>query len=103
MHYKNGEEAREGDYVICQPDPRYDATICGRLHSLRAGDPCCEAQLCVPVMGGTTNYGVKVSQCFHAASAFGVYAKTIEQAKTTLERLQPRETVNGASPMTPTK
>ena len=70
MHYKNGNEAREGDPAICRPDKDRSYTLAGKLHTLKPGLISCNAQLAVPIVGGVNNMCVTVGDCYHAADAY---------------------------------
>lgn len=75
MHYKNGREAREGDFVIQQENSRpggtpYGPIRAGRVHSLSAQSQTCNGQLFVPTYGGHTNHSVTLADCIHAEDAW---------------------------------
>lgn len=67
MHYKNGREAKSGDPVVGK---NYNSFFAGVLHSLNAGCTTCNAQVAIPVIGGSTNWCVTVGELYHAEDAF---------------------------------
>lgn len=68
MHYANGREAREGDFVVGATYPG-GPVIAGRIHSLQASCDSCNGQVCVAVYGGTSQWSVTVGQLYHAEDA----------------------------------
>lgn len=69
MHYKNGREAQEGDFVI-NNDGRN--VKCGRIHSLSAQAATCNAQMAVAVFGGCVQHCVTLSECLHAEDVWAL-------------------------------
>lgn len=63
MHYKNGREAQEGDFVIHKDG---DKVIAGRIHSLQPKANTCNGLIAVPVLGGTNQQYVTVGDCILA-------------------------------------
>ncbi len=67
MHYRNGREAHEGDFVIHNDGYKVK---CGRVHSLSAQSTTCNGQMAVAVLGGSVQEYVTLSNCLHADDAW---------------------------------
>lgn len=67
MHYKNGREAHEGDFVIHKDG---DRVLAGKVHSLNTQAKTCNGQIAIPVLGGCTHYCVTLSDCLRADDAW---------------------------------
>lgn len=79
MHYKNGREAREGDFVIVKATYG-DKVYAGRLHSLNATATTCNAQVAYAIPGGSSNLSVTVgAEVFHAEDAWGFIPEEFER------------------------
>jgi hypothetical protein len=81
MHYKNGREAKDGDFVIVEEGSQIRA---GKIHSLVAGCDTCNCQVSYPVMGGTSGTCTTISKCYHAEDAY----KAIEELNKPKESAQ---------------
>lgn len=68
MHYKNGREAKELDYVVWNDGN--NKVIAGRIHSLSAQSQTCNGQIVVPTLGSVQNFYVTLSNCLHADDAW---------------------------------
>jgi hypothetical protein len=76
MHYSNGREARNGDFVIAK---NYGHVVAGVIHSLNPACETCNGTVCWPVMGGVNSTSVNVKDCVHAEDALA--AVTPDEAK----------------------
>ena len=77
MHYKNGNEAHEGDPVICRPDLNSSYTIAGKLHSIQTLSDTCNGQVAVTIQGGVEQTDVNIKDCYHAADAYETLDKVV--------------------------
>ena len=79
MHYKNGREAREGDFVIVKTTFG-DKVYAGRLHSLVPSSVSCNGQVAYASIGGSSNISVTVgAEVFHAEDAWGYVPEEFER------------------------
>jgi len=72
MHYRNGREAKEGDFVIGKfgwPE----AVRAGMIHSLNPGATSCNGMVTYPIPGQTTMASVTVGDLVHAEDAFNAF------------------------------
>jgi hypothetical protein len=70
MHYKNGREAREGDFVIHRDGEK---VIAGRIHSLQPKAQTCNGLIAMTVQGSVSQQYVTVGDCLHAEDAWSCY------------------------------
>ena len=74
MHYKNGTEAHEGDYVI-YPQPFRGTVVAGQIYHLNPGTETCNSMLAVTKPGGVDWYHVNIKDCISADDAYDYYFK----------------------------
>lgn len=71
MHYKNGREAKDGDFVVgkAYTGPVGGQTVAGVVTKLNPGCQTCNGLLVIPVFGGTQVHSVTIGDLLHAEDA----------------------------------
>lgn len=78
MHYRNGREAREGDFVVHREST--GPVRSGRLQSLSAQSQTCNGQLVYPTFTGNQIVTINIKDCLHAEDALGAFVAEPAQA-----------------------
>lgn len=67
MHYKNGKQANEGDFVV---GANGSTVLAGRISELSAQSQSCNARLSVSVFGGFERHYITISDFVLAEDAW---------------------------------
>jgi hypothetical protein len=71
MHYSNGREAKDGDFVIGKAyTGSGPQVVAGVITKLNPGCQTCNGLLVIPVFGGTQVHSATIGELMHAEDAF---------------------------------
>ena len=68
MHYKNGREAKEGDFAVAVNDSK--KVVAGQIHSIAASSvTTCNCRMVLPIPGGVEHHYFTLGNMYHVEDA----------------------------------